>query len=121
MKSLLAWLLLPLASCAQSLEESWFVKTNVDDNIIINAKYQDPDTSSNLMMYEIKNYVIYVNYIKDQIIYTLDRNKHRMEIYLLFDWQDRYTRTEVDWEQYIDMSDYLEYIQSLLPCKIVKI
>jgi uncharacterized protein YdeI (YjbR/CyaY-like superfamily) len=123
MKSLLLWLLLPLSSCEQSLEDNWFIKKDIDKTIITNAKYQDKDISSNwLQAYETKKREIYVNYIKDdieQITYTVIRNKIQMDIYLLFDWKDRYTKTELNGVKYEDRSEYLEYFQSLLPCKIV--
>lgn len=123
MKSLLLWLLLPLSSCEQSLEDNWFIKKDIDKTIITNAKYQDKDISSSwLQAYETKKREIYVNYIKDdieQITYTVIRNKIQMDIYLLFDWKYRYTKTELNWVKYEDRSEYLEYFQSLLPCKIV--
>lgn len=123
MKSLLLWLLLPLSSCEQSLEDNWFIKKDIDKTIITNAKYQDKDISSSwLQAYETKKREIYVNYIKDdieQITYTIIRNKIQMDIYLLFDWKYRYTKTELNWVKYEDRSEYLEYFQSLLPCKIV--
>ena len=115
MKSLLLWLLLPLSSCEQSLEDNWFIKKDIDKTIITNAKYQDKDISSSwLQAYETNKREIYVNYIKDdieQITYTIIRNKIQMDIYLLFDWKYRYTKTELNWVKYEDRSEYLEYFQ----------
>ena len=46
MKSLLFWLAMPLLSDCQTLEESWFIKKDVNKAIIENAKYQDIDTTN---------------------------------------------------------------------------
>ena len=124
MKSLLLWLLLPLSSCEQSLEDNWFIKKDIDKTIITNAKYQDKDPSTNLSFYERWRWGIYVNYIKEsieQVTYIIVRDTIEMDIYLLFDGKDRYTKTDLNGKPYEDRSEYLEYFQSLLPCKIVKI
>lgn len=123
MKSLLLWLAMPLLSDCQTLEESWFIKKDISKAIIENAKYQDTDTTNAATHYVIDKRDVYVNYIKDElehINYILDRGNVSIDIYLLFDGSNWYARSEVNWKV-VDWSDEIEYIQSYLPCKIVKI
>ncbi len=123
MKSLLLWLAMPLLSDCQTLEESWFIKKDVNKAIIENAKYQDVDTTNAATHYVIGKWNVYVNYIKDElehINYILDRGNVSIDIYLLFDGSNWYARSEVNWKV-VDWYDEIEYIQSYLPCKIVKI
>ena len=63
MKSLLLWLAMPLLSDCQTLEESWFIKKDVNKAIIENAKYQDVDTTNAATHYVIGKWNVYVNYI----------------------------------------------------------